>query len=92
MQFIQWLVEAELKDFNFWRNLILGKLGFEKEYDLSQSLMAMKPDMLINSLNELGEFKKLDQTTKTQVLSQVESKTGTLRDLIKIIASSTAKL
>lgn len=78
----------EDKDYNFYKNVLLGKLNLDRVHGLSQELNAWEPEQLINILNGLGEFKELPQETQDQVIGQIRSGMGTLGDLIRIMSSS----
>lgn len=91
MKFSTWL-EIEEKDFNFYRNLILGKLSLKRNEGLSQRLNTWEPDQLIGILNSLGEFKSLPESSQEQVIGQIRSGAGTLEDLIRIMSSSGREL
>lgn len=83
-----WLQEMENKDYNFYKNIILGKLNLDRTHGLSQGLNTWESEQLINVLNGLGEFKKLKQEIQDQVIGQIRSEMGTLGDLIRIMSSS----
>lgn len=82
-----WLVEIE-KSYDFYRNILLGKLNLDRTHGLSQTLNTWEPEQLISILNGLGEFKKLRQETQNQVVGQIRSQMGTLGDLIHIMSST----
>ena len=88
MRFIQWLAEAEAKDPNFWKNMLLSNLKTADKADinLSTSLKQMKASQVINTLNNLGEFKKLNKDIQQQVLAKVQSSQGNINDIINILA------
>lgn len=83
MRFSIWL-EKEERDYDFFKNLILGKLELSNEA-LSQSVGIYEPDELISKFQGLGEYAKLPEETKAQVEGQIRSKTGTLGDLIRLM-------
>jgi hypothetical protein len=93
--FKNWLFEDEQKDYEFYKNLILGKLNSgkkEEKYDVSTSLNVWKPvENLISSLENLGEFKIFDVEVQKQVLDKINSKEGTLDDIIRLIARKADK-
>lgn len=91
MHFSLWL-ERDEKDFSFFRNLILGKLGLDGNEGLSQRLNTYDSNNLISKLDSLGEFKNLPQTIQDQVKGQISSGIGTLSDLIRIMSSSGREL
>ena len=78
----------EDKGYNYYKNIILGKLNLDHMNGLSQAVDTWEPEQLINILNGLGEFKKLPQQTQDQVTGQIKSRMGTLGDLIRIMSSS----
>lgn len=88
MRFIRWLAEAEAKDPNFWKNMLLSNLKTADKADinLSTSLKQMKASQVINTLNNLGEFKKLNKDIQQQVLAKVQSSQGNINDIINILA------
>ena len=81
-------MEAAEKDFDFFKNLVLGRLNLNRVDGLSATLNTWEPDALINVLNDLGEFKNLPSNVQQQVLGKVRSGEGTLGDLIKMMSSS----
>ena len=86
--FKKWLVEMEDKGYDYYKNIILGKLNLDRTHGLSQGLNTWEPEQLINILNGLGEFKELRQEVQNQVIGQIRSQMGTLGDLIRIMSSS----
>lgn len=87
MKFKLWL-EMNDKDFNFYKNLILGKLNLDRINGLSQSVDTWEPEQLISILNGLGEFKELPMEIQDQVVGQIRSGMGTLGDLIRLISNN----
>lgn len=88
MQFKNWFNEANLQNRSFWVDLILGKAKpIEKNQILNQSstLNTVKISTLINALNSLGEFKKFDKDTQEEVISKINSKKGTIGDVINLL-------
>lgn len=83
MRFSIWL-EKEERDYDFFKNLILGKLELSNEA-LSQSIGIYEPDDLISKLQNLGEYAKLPEEIKSQVEGQIRSGTGTLGDLVRLM-------
>lgn len=83
-----WLAEMEDKGYDFYKNILLGKLNLDRTHGLSQGLDTWEPEQLINILNGLGEFKELRQQVQDQVVGQIRSRMGTLGDLIRIMSSS----
>lgn len=83
MRFSIWL-EKEERDYDFFKNLILGKLELSNEA-LSQSIGIYEPDDLISKLQSLGEYAKLPEEIKSQVEGQIRSGTGTLGDLVRLM-------
>jgi hypothetical protein len=88
MIFKMWLAEMENKGYDFYKNVLLGKLNLDRTHGLSQGLDAWEPEQLINVLNGLGEFKELRQEVQDQVTGQIRSRMGTLGDLIRIMSST----
>jgi hypothetical protein len=88
MTFRQWLNEASDKGYDFYKNMILGKLSLDHSNGLSQNLDAWEPEQLVSILNGLGEFKELPQMAQDQAIGQIRSRTGTLGDLVRILSSS----
>lgn len=86
--FKKWLVEMEDKGYDYYKNIVLGKLNLDRIHGLSQGIDTWEPEQLINILNGLGEFKDLTQGIQDQVIGQIRSRTGTLGDLIRIMSSS----
>lgn len=84
MNFKKWFNESN--DFQFYRNLVSNTLKIT-DNGLSQSLNSWNPEELITSLNGLGEFTKLSDSIKDQVIGQIKSGSGTLEDIINIMAS-----
>ncbi len=90
MKFKYWLTEAE--GYDFYKNLLLGKLSLDQVQGPSQGIDAWEPEQLISILNSLGEFKELPQGTQDQVVGQIKSGSGTLGDLIRIMSSNSRML
>jgi hypothetical protein len=87
MQFKNWLIkEFDKEDFDHYKNIVLGILNLDKEKGLSQTVSAWEPSQLINTLNNLGEYKNLPQGIQSQVEGQIKSGSGTLGDLIKLMS------
>ena len=72
MSFKIWL-EDEEKDFEFYKNLVLGKLNLDRSEGLSATLNTWEPENLISMLNSLGEFKELSDETQEQVIGKVRA-------------------
>jgi hypothetical protein len=85
MNFKMWL-EYQEKDFNYYKNLILGMLNLESPEGLSASLDSFKPDILISSLEALGEFKELSADIQQQVKDKIQVGEGSIEDLIRLMA------
>lgn len=81
MNYKKWLISEEIKDLDFYKNLILSKLDLSIE-GLSQSLNVWEPEKLIQKLNTLGEYTKLPDIKKKNIESRIRSKVGTINDLI----------
>lgn len=92
--FKNWL-EDEQKDFEFYRDLVLGKLNSDKKkekYNTSSSLKMWKPpDNLFDSLNSLGEFKNLSDDVQSSVKDKIMSGEGTLEDIIRLMSKEAKK-
>jgi hypothetical protein len=91
LSFKIWL-EDEEKDFEFYKNLVLGKLNLDRSEGLSATLNTWEPENLISMLNSLGEFKELSDETQEQVIGKVRAGEGTLADLIRMIATQGPEL
>lgn len=87
MTFKIWLTEIEDKGYNFYKNILLGKLNLDRTHGLSQGIDTWEPEQLVNMLNGLGEFKELPKQVQDQVFGQIRSRMGTLGDLIRIMSS-----
>lgn len=85
-----WLNEMGDKGYDFYKNLLLGKLNLDRNNGPSQEIDTWEPEQLINILNGLGEFKELSQQIQDQVIGQIRSHMGTLGDLIRIMSASPA--
>lgn len=86
MNFKKWLVEYDDKGFNYYKNMLLGKLNLDQNQGISQELQVWEPEQLISILNGLGEFKELPNSVQDQVIGQIKSGTGTLGDLVQIMS------
>lgn len=86
--FRKWLAEMEDKGYNYYKNLLLGKLNLDHTHGLSQGIDAWEPEQLVNTLKGLGEFTELPQVVQDQVIGQIRSRMGTLGDLIRIMSST----
>ena len=84
MNFKIWL-EYQEKDFNYYKNLILGMLNLESPEGLSASLDSFKPDILISSLEAMGEFKELNSDVQQQVKDKIQVGEGSIEDLIRLM-------
>ena len=87
MTFRTWLTEMEEKGYNYYKNMLLGKLNLDRTHGLSQGIDTWEPEQLVNMLNGLGEFTELPQEVKDQVFGQIRSRMGTLGDLIRMMSS-----
>lgn len=85
MNFKIWL-EYQEKDFNYYKNLVLGMLNLESPEGLSASLDTFKPDILISSLEAMGEFKELNSDVQQQVKDKIQVGEGSIEDLIRLMA------
>ena len=79
-------LEYQEKDFSYYKNLILGMLNLESPEGLSASLDSFKPDILISSLEALGEFKELSADIQQQVKDKIQVGEGSIEDLIRLMA------
>jgi len=91
LSFKIWL-EDEEKDFEFYKNLVLGKLNLDRSEGLSATLNTWEPENLISMLNSLGEFKELSDEAQEQVIGKVRAGEGTLADLIRKMATQGPEL
>lgn len=90
MNFKNWFNEANMQNRSFWVDFILNKTKpVEKNQQLSQSstLDTVKISTLINALNSLGEFKKFDKDTQEEVLSKINSKKGTIAEIVNLLVN-----
>lgn len=87
MNFKKWLAEYEDKGFNYYKNMLLGKLNLDDSNGINQSLDAWNAEHLISVLNGLGEFKSLPDSTQEQIIGQIKSRTGTLGDLVRLMSN-----
>lgn len=85
MRYKIWLLNEENKNFEYYKNIVLSKLGLGYS-DGSQSINIWDPNKLIQKLNELGEYVKLPRVKKIRAEAQIRSKVGTINDLIKSIS------
>jgi hypothetical protein len=92
MTFKIWLTEMEDKGYNYYKNVLLGKLNLDRTHGLSQGIDTWEPEQLISTLSGLGEFTGLPKETQDQVLGQIRSRMGTLGDLIRIMASPSPRI
>jgi len=86
ISFKLWL-ESKEKDFEFYKNLVLGKLNLDGTEGLSATLNTWKPEGLQQILQGLGEFKALPEAIQKQVFGKIDSGSGTLADIIRMMAS-----
>lgn len=80
-----WL-EAREKGFEFYKDLVLGKLNLDSVDGLSATLNTWKPEALQNSLQGLGEFKSLPDELQRQVMDKIQTGSGTVGDIIRVMA------
>jgi hypothetical protein len=85
--FKTWLTEMEEKGYNYYKNILLGKLNLDRTHGLSQGIDTWEPEQLVNVLNGLGEFTQLPKEVQDQVFGQIRSRMGTLGDLIRLMSS-----
>ena len=86
MNFKNWF-EMENKGYDYYKNLVLGKLNLDPINGLTQSINGWEPQQLIQILNSLGEFKQLSMPIQDQVISKIGSGEGNLGDLIQLMSS-----
>lgn len=91
MNFSEWFFKEE-KNFDYYQNLVLGKLNLKKDVGLSQSLDVIETENLINILNGLGEFKNLPSEKQEQILGKIRSGSGTLHDIIRMMSEPATEL
>lgn len=91
MNFKKWLAEYDDKGFNYYKNMLLGKLNLDRSQGLSQGLDAWEPEHLLSMLNGLGEFRELPSGTQDQVIGQIKSRMGTLGDLVRLMSNPTQR-
>ena len=87
INFKKWF-EMENKGYDYYKNIILGKLNLDPVHGLSQSINGWEPQQLISILNGLNEFKQLPLPIQDQVIGQIRTGTGTLGDLIQAMSNS----
>ena len=92
MTFKSWLTEMEDKGYNYYKNLLLGKLNLDQTHGLSQGIDTWEPEQLVQVLKGLGEFTALPQPVQDQVFGQIRSRMGTLGDLVRVMSSTTRQL
>ena len=86
MRFKQWMELYDGKDYDFYKNMLLGKFNLDRNLGLNQSLDNFEPDFLISSLNDLGEFKELPEFIQNQVIGMIQSNSGTFSDLARLMS------
>jgi len=91
MNFRKWFVEFDDKGFNYYKNMLLGKLNLDRSQGLSQGLDAWEPDHLVSMLNGLGEFRNLPDEIQDQVIGQIKSRMGTFGDLVRLMSNPTQR-
>jgi len=86
MNYKKWLYLEEIKDLRYYQNLILAKIGSDNQnINLNNSLNTIDPEQLITKLNELGEYKNLNQGKRKRIETQIRSKLGTINDVAKLM-------
>lgn len=89
--FNEWFLEREEKDFSWFADAILGKLGLEQE-GLDQPIRSFDKEELIKKIQELGVFANLPDDIKSNVISQIDNSfvtgQGSIRDLVAIMANA----
>jgi hypothetical protein len=92
--FQTWL-EDKQDNYNFYKDLILGKLNYNKKNKINSVSTSLKlwnpPDNLISLLDNLGEFKNLDDKIQKQVKDKILSQEGTLGDIIDLMSKDRKK-
>lgn len=86
MKFKKWFEEYDGKDYDFYRNLLVGKLNLDKSLGINQSLDTLDSDFVVSSLNGLGEFKELPDFIQNQVIGMIKSQSGTFSDLARLMS------
>lgn len=92
MRFKNWLAEYDDKGFNYYKNMVLGKLSLDQHHGLNQSLDAWNPQQLVSMMQSLGEFKQLPLEIQDRVISKIQNGTGTIGELIQIMANPQPRL
>lgn len=87
MTFKIWLTEIEDKGYNYYKNVVLGKLNLDRNHGLSTGIDTWEPGQLVDVLKGLGEFTSLPKEVQDQVTGQINSRMGTLGDLIRVMSS-----
>lgn len=86
MKFKSWL-EMENKGYDYYKNLVLGKLNLDPVHGLTQSINGWEPQQLIGMLNGLGEFKQLPMPIQDKVISRIRTGEGNIGDLIQLMST-----
>lgn len=85
MNFKTWL-EFQEKDFNYYKNLILAKLGLDSPEGLSVSIDSYEPENLKSELEALGEFKELASDIQDKIKQSIDVGEGTVEDIIRMMS------
>lgn len=83
--FKMWL-EAREKGFDFYKDLVLGKLNLDGVDGMSATLNTWKTEALQNIFQGLGEFKSLPEEVQRRVIDKIQTGSGTVGDIIRIMA------
>ncbi len=86
MEYKKWLISEELRDADYYKNIVLSKLDLDQQ-GVTQSLNVWDSNKLIKKLSELGEYTKLPEAKKKSIEARIRSKVGTINDLIRSIVS-----
>lgn len=85
--FTTWL-EYRQRGQGFYRSLVLGKLGLDRERGMDVPLESLERDLTIRSLESLGEYDDLPDSVKGRISSRIESGAGTVGDIVRIMSGS----
>lgn len=85
MNFKTWL-EFQKKDFNYYKNLILAKMGLDSPEGLSVPIDSYEPENFKSELEALGEFKELKSDVQEKIKKNIDAGEGTIEDIIRIMS------
>jgi len=74
-------------DFQNYKRMVLGSLGLDSVEGMNASLNSYEPDVLITKMKKLGMFTQLPQEKQQAVFDKIKGETGTIKDLIVLMAS-----